>query len=53
MVYTPKAICNSYIPPWGVVVLHIGVGRNREGYNHYITCYLGNITVQEGYGQHS
>ena len=25
----------------------------REGYNYYITCYLGNITVQERYGQHS
>ena len=21
-------ICNSYIPPWGVVVLHIGVGHS-------------------------
>jgi len=41
-------ICNSYIPHWGGVVLHIGVGRN-----YYITCYLGNITVQERYGQHS
>ena len=25
----------------------------REGYNYYITCYLGNITVQKRYGQHS
>ena len=59
-------LSNSYIPPWGVV-LHIGVGHSptpiarhqcarphpREGYNYYITCYLGNITVQERYGQHS
>ena len=48
----------QYIHPCGVVILHIGVGlRNvqdhtpREGYNYYITCYLGNITVQERYGQ--
>ena len=66
---------NSYIPPWGVVALHIGVislpggwsctlvlgyaqhqcarPHPREGYNYYIICYLGNITVQERYGQHS
>ena len=25
----------------------------REGYNYYLTYYLGNITVQERYGQHS
>ena len=57
-----KLISNSYIPPWGVVVLHIGVGRSptpiarphpREGYNYYITCYLDNITVEERYEQHS
>ena len=29
-------ISNSYIPPWGVVVLHIGI------YN----CYLGNTTLE-------
>ena len=49
---------NSYIPPSGVVILHIvsGVARHkyarphpREGYNCYITCYLGNITVEERY----
>ena len=34
------------IPPWGVVILHIGVWHNN-----YITCYLGYITVQEKYGQ--
>ena len=22
----------------------------REGYNYYISCYLGNITVEERYG---
>ena len=25
----------------------------REEYNYYITCYLGNITTQERYVQHS
>ena len=47
--------CNSYIPSWGTVVLHNGViarhhcaiPHPREGYNYYITCYLGNITAQE------
>ena len=24
-----------------------------EGYNYYVTCYLGSITVEEKYGQHS
>ena len=45
----------------GVVVLHIGVvvrhqcarSHPREEYNYYITCYLGNITTQERYVQHS
>ena len=23
-----NSLCNGYIPPWGVVVLHIGVGRS-------------------------
>ena len=41
-------------PPWGVVVSYTMVlvsGRPhpREGYNYYITCYLGNITVEERY----
>ena len=53
---------NSYIPPWGwsFYTLVSGVTRHqcakphpREGYNYYVTCYLGNITVQERYGQHS
>ena len=25
----------------------------RKGYNYYITCFLGNITVQKRYGHHS
>ena len=50
--------------PGGVVILHIGVGcsptpmckTNPQGgilllYN--LACYLGNITVQKRYGQHS
>ena len=37
-----NTIRNSYIPPWGVVVLHIGV-----------RCNVSNITVQGRYGQHS
>ena len=41
---------NSYIPPWGVVV---AIPHPREGYNYYKTCYLGNITVQERFEQHS
>ena len=47
----------SYIPPWAVVVLHSDTSvqepHPREGYNYYITCYLGNITVEERCGQHS
>ena len=39
---------NGYIPLSEVVVLHNGVGHTN-----YITSYLGNITVQERYGQHS
>ena len=36
---------DRYIPPWGVVVLHIGAGReSREG---CITCYQGNTTVEK------
>ena len=45
---------------WSFYTLVSGVARHqcarphpREGYNYYITCYLGNITVQERYGQHS
>ena len=37
---------------WGVVVLHICVMQdNTPGRD--ITCYLGNITVEERYEQHS
>ena len=36
------AVCNGYIPPWGVVVLHIGVGHS-----------LGNVTLEERYERHS
>ena len=47
----------SYIPPCGVVVLHLDVGlpdtNVQEGRDIIITCYLGNITVQERYGQNS
>ena len=49
--------------PRGVVVLHIivsGVARHqcarphpRKRSNYDITCYLGNFTVEERYGQHS
>ena len=54
----PARLYNSNIPSWGVVILHIGVGRSpipvckttSHGgilllYN--LACYLGNITVQE------
>jgi len=40
----------------GVVVLarhQYARPHPREGYNYYITPYLGDITVQERYGQHS
>ena len=39
---------------WSFYTLVSGVARHqcarphpREGYNYYITCYLGNITVEE------
>ena len=41
-----RKIHNSYIPPWGMVVLHIGLECSptpmypREGYNYHITCYI-------------
>ena len=47
-----------YIPPWGVVDLHIGVRlympdamqcARPHPRERYITHYLGNITVQEKY----
>ena len=54
-------LSDSYIPPWGVVILHIGVGMpdtnvqdhspGRDVANYYIT-YIGNITVEERYVQH-
>ena len=55
----PRKFCTVrysyiYIPPWSVVILHIGVADTnmqdhppREAYNCYIPCYLGNITVAE------
>ena len=46
---------------WGVlIVISLPGGSSfcarphpREGYNYYITCYLGNIFVEERYEQHS
>ena len=51
-------ILGSYIPGgWSFYTLVLGVANvqdhthPREGY--YITCYLGNITVEERYDMHS
>ena len=30
-----------------VTPVHVQKPHPREGYNYYITCYLGNITVEE------
>ena len=45
---------------WSFYTLVSGVTQHqyarphpREGFNYYITCYLGNITVEERYEQHS
>ena len=45
---------------WSFYTLVSGVAQHqyarphpREGFNYYITCYLGNITVEERYEQHS
>ena len=53
MVIPDRNFSNSYIPPWGVVVLHIGVRRSTVcchgdalktcGEIVYITRYLGNV----------
>ena len=54
-------LSNIYIPPWGVVILHIGVGMPNtnvedhspgRGIAHYYITYIGNITVEERYVQH-
>ena len=41
----------SFPGGWSFYTLVSGLRPHpREGYNHYITCYLGNITVEERYG---
>ena len=43
---------SCYISPWEVVILHVAQHQCArlhpgEGYNYYITCYLGNINVDK------
>ena len=58
----PKADTREYYRYEGTEVTIFGNTRHqcarphpsaREGYNYYITCYLGNIMVEERYGKHS
>ena len=55
-----KVIVISLPGGWSFYTFVSGVAQHkcvrphsREGYNCYITCYLGNITVEERYEQHS
>ena len=53
----PPALHDRYATVIKVIVRHAGAGetnlQDHRQHNYYVTCYLGNITVEEKYEQYS